>query len=70
MKTVCVASRGRQMDGVNKQHLEVCPVAGKTNCLTTVAKDNLIWQRPRGKNNGGFLYWQGPYDVGQCVARK
>lgn len=60
MKTVCVASRGRQMDGVNKQHLEVCPVAGKTNCLTTVAKDNLIWQRPRGKNNGGFYTGKAP----------
>lgn len=27
---------------------------GKTNCLTSVAKDNLILQLPRGKNNGGF----------------
>lgn len=60
METVCVASRGRQADGVNKQHLEVCPVAGKTNCLTTVAKDNLIWQRPRGKNNGGFYADKAP----------
>ena len=51
----------RQADGgVNKQHLEVCPVAGKTNCLTTVAKDNLIWQRPRGKNNGGFYTDKSP----------
>lgn len=54
METVCVASRGRQRDGANRQHLEVCPVSGKTNCLTTVAKDNLIWQRPRGKNSGGY----------------
>lgn len=60
METVCVASRDRQMDGVNKQHLEVCPVAGKTNCLTTVAKDNPIWQRPRGKNNGGFYIDKDP----------
>lgn len=60
METVCVASRGRQAGGVNKQHLEVCPVAGKTNCLTTVAKDNLIWQRPRGKNNGGFYIDKAP----------
>lgn len=55
-----VASRGRLTDGVNKQHLEVCPVADKTNCLTTVAKDNLIWQRPRGKNNGGFYADKAP----------
>lgn len=60
METICVASRGRQTGGVNKQHLEVCPVAGKTNCLTTVAKDNLIWQRPRGKNNGGFYTDKSP----------
>lgn len=60
METICVASRGRQTDGINKQHLEVCPVAGKTNCLTTVAKDNLIWQRPRGKNNGGFYTDKSP----------
>lgn len=60
METVCATSRGRRTDGVNKQHLEVCPVAGKTNCLTTVAKDNLIWQRPRGKNNGGFYADKAP----------
>lgn len=60
MEKVCVASRGRQADGINKQHLEVCPVAGKTNCLTTVAKDNLIWQRPRGKNNGGYYIDKSP----------
>lgn len=26
---------------------------GKTNCLTSVQKDNLILQRPRGNNKGG-----------------
>lgn len=60
METICVASRGRQTDGKNVQHLEVCPVAGKTNCLTTVTKDNLIWQRPCGKNNGGFYTDKSP----------
>lgn len=44
MTLVCVASRGRLTDGVNKQHIEVCPVEGKTNCLTTVTKDNLIME--------------------------
>lgn len=54
---ICVASRGRNTapDGSIEQHLEPCPVPGKTNCLTTVAKDNLILQRPRG-NNPGRLY--------------
>lgn len=50
METICVASRGRNNGrGAITQNLEVCPVAGKTNCLTTVAKDNLILQRPRGR---------------------
>ena len=41
---ICVASRGRNTapDGGIEQHLEPCPVSGKTNCLTTVTKDNLI----------------------------
>ena len=58
MDKICVASRGRQTveDGEQTaQHLEACPVEGKTNCLTTVAKDNLILQRARGKN-AGTLY--------------
>lgn len=33
---------------------EESPNPGKTNCLTTVAKDNLIMQRPRGKNKGAI----------------
>lgn len=41
---ICVASRGRNTapDGSIEQHLEPCPEPGKTNCLTTVSKDNLI----------------------------
>lgn len=41
---ICVASRGRNTapDGSIEQHLELCPEPGKTNCLTTVSKDNLI----------------------------
>lgn len=35
---ICVASRGRMIDGKNRQCLEPCPVEGKTNCLTTVEK--------------------------------
>lgn len=42
---VCVASRGRKTDSeTNQQMLEPCPIKGKTNCLTTVAKDNLLMQ--------------------------
>lgn len=33
---------------------------GKTNCLTTVAKDNLILQRPRGKNAGKLYTEKSP----------
>ena len=41
---ICVASRGWNTapDGGIEQHLEPCPIPGKTNCLTTVTKDNLI----------------------------
>lgn len=49
---ICVASRGRMIDGKNRQCLEPCPVEGKTNCLTTVEKDNLLMQRPHGYNAG------------------
>lgn len=45
---ICVAQRGRSYRG-EPQHFEESPNPGKTNCLTTVAKDNLIMQRPRGK---------------------
>lgn len=59
---ICVASRGRNTapDGSIQQHLEQCPEPGKTNCLTTVAKDNLILQRPRGKNPGGLYADKSP----------
>lgn len=39
---------------LSPQHFEESPNPGKTNCLTTVAKDNLIMQRPRGKNKGAI----------------
>lgn len=59
---ICVASRGRNTapDGSIEQHLEPCPEPGKTNCLTTVTKDNLILQRPRGKNGGGIYADKSP----------
>lgn len=49
MDLICVAQRGRE----NGQQLEA-NTTGKTNCLTSVAKDNYILQRERGKNKGGL----------------
>lgn len=54
MDVICVAIRGRMYRG-EPRHIEESPAKGKTNCLTTVAKDNLIMQRPRG-NNAGKIY--------------
>ena len=50
------AMRGRE-DG--KQHLEP-QITGKTNCLTSVQKDNLILQRSRGNNAGGIFEGKTP----------
>jgi DNA (cytosine-5)-methyltransferase 3A len=58
---VCVAMRGRNTENPNsrvsglptEQRLEP-NVSGKTNCLTSVSKDNLILQRNRGFNKGGL----------------
>lgn len=59
---VCVAMRGRNPDNPTsrkvglptKQRLEA-NASGKTNCLTSVQKDNLVLQRGRGKNKGGYI---------------
>ena len=56
---ICVAQRGRSYRG-EPQHLEESPNPGKTNCLTTVSKDNLIMQRPRGFNKGGIFTDKSP----------
>ena len=53
---VCVAMRGRE-DGL--QHFEP-QNTGKTNCLTSVQKDNLILQRPRGNNQGALFEGKTP----------
>lgn len=44
MDLICVAMRGRPQGEKNAQQLEPSPDEGKTNCLTTVQKDNLIMQ--------------------------
>lgn len=58
---ICVAQRGRNSDNPTsrkvglptEQRLEP-NLSGKTNCLSTVAKDNLILQLGRGFNKGGL----------------
>lgn len=56
MDLICVAMRGGE-DGL--QHLEP-QTTGKTNCLTSVQKDNLIIQRSRGNNKGGLFEGKTP----------
>lgn len=48
---LCVAQRGRG----NGQNMEP-NYTGKTNCLTSVQKDNLIIQKARGYNKGGLFF--------------
>lgn len=67
---ICAAMRGRKLkytecdnrhetDGIIKQRKNVQQLEprndGKTNCLTTVEKDNLILQRERGFNKGNIF---------------
>jgi DNA (cytosine-5)-methyltransferase 3A len=59
MDLICVAQRGHEYRG-EPSHLIPSTEPGKTNCLTTVAKDNLILQRPRGKNKGGAFSEKAP----------
>lgn len=56
MDLICVAMRGRKD---RLQHLEP-QNTGKTNCLTSVQKDNLILQRARGNNKGGLFEGKTP----------
>lgn len=67
---ICAAMRGRKLkytecdnrhetDGIVKQRKNVQQLEprndGKTNCLTTVEKDNLFLQRKRGFNKGNIF---------------
>lgn len=56
---ICVAQRGRAYRD-EKPKFEPSPIEGKTNCLTTVGKDNLILQRPRGFNTGNVFADKSP----------
>lgn len=60
MDLICVAMRGRPQGEKNEQQLEPSPDEGKPNCLTTVAKDNLILQRARGFNKGNVFAEKSP----------
>lgn len=58
---ICVAMRGRNPEkptcresGLKTVQMIEFKNDGKSNCLTTVQKDNLIFQIPRGFNKGGF----------------
>lgn len=58
---ICVAQRGRNPDnptsrkaGLPTKQMFEPNLTGKTNCLSTVAKDNLILQSGRGFNKGGL----------------
>lgn len=57
----CVAIRGRYNEETkrNEQTAEFRP-DDKTNCLTSVEKDNLILQFPRGYNQGGLFAEKSP----------
>ena len=67
MDLICVAMRGRNPDNPSdrragsptEQRLEP-NTSGKTNCLTSVQKDNLILQRSRGNNTGGIFEGKTP----------
>ena len=61
VEPICVRMTGRNPEnpsdrraGIYLEQTLEAKTDGKTNCLTSVAKDNLILQLPRGKNNGGF----------------
>ena len=56
---VCVAQRGHEYRG-EPAHFIPCTTEGKTNSITTVQKDNLILQRPHGKNSGGAYVGKAP----------
>lgn len=56
---VCVAQRGHEYRG-EPAHFIPCTTEGKTKSITTVQKDNLILQRPHGKNNGAVYADKAP----------
>lgn len=60
MDLLCIASRGRyNKDGSTSQNIEP-RFDNKTNAITTVQKDNMIVQKPRGFNKGGLFKEKAP----------
>ncbi len=57
MDVLCIAMRGRNTDGKNEQKLEP-NYDGKTNCITSVSKDNLVVQLNPSKESGGKQPYQ------------
>lgn len=67
MDLICVAMRGRNPDhpsdrrtGIHVEQRLEAKTDGETNCLTSVQKDNLILQRPRGYNQGALFEGKTP----------
>ena len=67
MDLICVAMRGRNPDnpsdktaGIHTEQTIEPRTDGKTNCLTSVQKDNLIMQLARGYNNRGLFEKKSP----------
>ncbi len=67
MDLICVAMRGRNDKDTGKIKQQLEPrYDGKTNTITKVQKDNLIIQRPRGKNKGGIHEEKSPAVTGHA----
>lgn len=67
MDLICVAMRGRNPEnpsdrrrGIYLEQTLEPNMNGKTNCLTSIQKDNLILQRSRGNNKGGLFEGKSP----------
>lgn len=58
-KEACLTPKGTEYGKVKEQRRNIQRLEprldGKTNCLTSVQKDNLILQRARGNNTGGIF---------------
>ena len=57
MDLICVAMRGRPNNDATKQVIEP-NASGKTNCLTSIQKDNLVMQINPSKESGGKQPYQ------------
>lgn len=59
LDVICVAMRGRYIDDLNNTEQKLEPnLKCKTNCITSVTKDNLIFQINNSKESGGKQPYQ------------